>query len=383
LFLFGVYDGHVGPECGDVLRTFLPKYISYHLSQKSSDGVFKNTAKGSNLFKDILKQSFVAMDNDLIHSALNEKYGFDLNLIKNAFTGAVTLVTCIFDDNIFVANSGDVRALIGSIGDDGKMMPILLSNDHDMENPNERRRIISEHPGDNEKELTRNQRVLGGLQPTRSFGDANYKYSFEDYQRLAYGIKSKGPSHQMSPFLDTLRIPQNYKSPPYVTAEPDITHHKINTQKDKFIVIASDGLWERLTNEQVVQNMEEFLSNYCQKNSDPSPPNAATFLMKKALESSEVGRDPQSRNVFKNIYNLYRDRWLEYLISIPHPYSRRIRDDITITVIFLEGSCNSAKNVSSKAKIIELQKEFIRYPNFSSKSDQQHMSRKEKRDAKL
>lgn len=46
-------------------------------------------------------------------------------------------------------------------------------------------------------------------------------------------------------------IPPNYHSPPYLTARPDVTYHKL-TPRDKFLIIASDGLWDCLTPLQVI-----------------------------------------------------------------------------------------------------------------------------------
>lgn len=42
------------------------------------------------------------------------------------------------------------------------------------------------------------------------------------------------------------------KTPPYVTAEPIITTTKIEPDNGDFLVLATDGLWECLTNEEVV-----------------------------------------------------------------------------------------------------------------------------------
>ena len=40
------------------------------------------------------------------------------------------------------------------------------------------------------------------------------------------------------------------RSPPYLTAEPDVFHYKLEGN-DKFVVLASDGLWDMLSNEEV------------------------------------------------------------------------------------------------------------------------------------
>lgn len=37
----------------------------------------------------------------------------------------------------------------------------------------------SEHPEDEKGDVIRNGRVLGGLEPTRAFGDARYKWTVE------------------------------------------------------------------------------------------------------------------------------------------------------------------------------------------------------------
>lgn len=37
----------------------------------------------------------------------------------------------------------------------------------------------SEHPEDERNDVIRNGRVLGGLEPTRAFGDARYKWTAE------------------------------------------------------------------------------------------------------------------------------------------------------------------------------------------------------------
>ena len=52
---------------------------------------------------------------------------------------------------------------------------------------------------------------------------------------------------------------QNYKTPPYLTVVPEITHHKLNT-RDKFMVLATDGLWDMMTPMQVIRLVGEHMS---------------------------------------------------------------------------------------------------------------------------
>lgn len=44
----------------------------------------------------------------------------------------------------------------------------------------------------------------------------------------------------------------NCLTPPYLTAEPVITTTKIELEKGDFLILASKGLWDHLTNEQAV-----------------------------------------------------------------------------------------------------------------------------------
>lgn len=104
-------------------------------------------------------------------------------------------------------------------------------------NPDEEARMRKLHP--NEPNVIRNGRVLGGLEPSRAFGDATYKWTREVSERLKQSFFGRTPSPQL-------------KTPPYVTAEPVVTTTKIDPSQGDFVVMATDGLWEMLTNEEVV-----------------------------------------------------------------------------------------------------------------------------------
>jgi pyruvate dehydrogenase phosphatase len=87
--------------------------------------------------------------------------------------------------------------------------------------------------------VVRNGRILGQLEPSRSFGDAFYKWSKETQEKIKRQFFGRTPH----PLL---------KTPPYVTAEPIITTTKIDPSQGDFVVLATDGLWEMLSNEEVV-----------------------------------------------------------------------------------------------------------------------------------
>lgn len=56
----------------------------------------------------------------------------------------------------------------------------------------------------------------------------------------------------VTPILGESALPSNYKTPPYLSARPEIIKHTLSP-RDKFVVIASDGLWDLLSPTQVVR----------------------------------------------------------------------------------------------------------------------------------
>lgn len=180
-------------------------------------------------------------------------------LASNEKSGAVVLCALLDKSHIHVANSGDCRAVVGRKVNN-VIIPIQLTNDHDATNKNEVKRIESKFPN-----IIQNGRIKG-LQPFRALGDKK------------------------------LKIPT-----PYVTCEPEIFSYLIHPD-DEFLVLASDGLWERLSNERVVASVKG--------------PNAATSVVKQALGPScaMVGQ----------------------IMDLKAPVSRQYRDDITVLIVFLK-----------------------------------------------
>lgn len=107
-------------------------------------------------------------------------------------------------------------------------------------------RLRAEHPG--EENVVRSGRILGGLEPSRAFGDSSYKWTREVQEQIKKNFFGRTPSTLL-------------KTPPYVTAEPIITTTKVEPEKGDFVVMATDGLWEMLTNEEVVGLVGQWLES--------------------------------------------------------------------------------------------------------------------------
>jgi pyruvate dehydrogenase phosphatase len=198
-----------------------------------------------------IKTGFLRLDHEIVHESVArvKKAQSKLaaaELLAPALSGSCALLS-FYDSRskeLRVACTGDSRAILGRRGANGKWTATPLSTDQTGGTESEAARLRAEHPG--EPNVVRNGRVLGGLEPSRAFGDAYYKWSLKTNQELKKSYFSRNPS----PLL---------KTPPYVTAEPIITTTKVQPEKGDFVVMATDGLWEMLTNDEVVGLVGQWL----------------------------------------------------------------------------------------------------------------------------
>ena len=271
-------------------------------------------------------------------------------LLAPALSGSCALLS-FYDSKskLFrVACTGDSRAVLGRRNANGNWTATALSEDQTGGTPSEEARLRAEHP--DEPYVVRNGRILGGLEPSRAFGDAYYKWSKETQDRMKRHFLGRTPSALL-------------RSPPYVTAEPIVTTTKIEPSKGDFIVMATDGLWEFLSNEEVVGLVGQWLE------SQPKTPNSSDSSWPKSWFSSgsqglpvenqhgdQAGlgqRGPirrystatadarfvlEDKNAATHLVRNAlggRDRdMVSALLTLPSPYSRRYRDDLTVEVIF-------------------------------------------------
>lgn len=152
-----------------------------------------------------VKKSYI----NKVYDRLQEKLTAE-NKVKSYGCGSTCLVALHFKDinhkdRLQIMNTGDSRAIICR-----KDMAIRLTNDHKPNNPFETHRITE----------------LGG------------KIRYDGYD---YRIKD----------LSVSRAFGDNDSKPYVVHNPDIFDHKID-KNDKFMVLACDGLWDVMTDQDVV-----------------------------------------------------------------------------------------------------------------------------------
>lgn len=175
--------------------------------------------------------------------------------LRVALSGCTACVTYISNGVLHVANLGDSRAVLGVQEPDGHWSAVSLTNDHNAQNPDELQRILGEHPPLERRTVVRHDRLLGQLLPFRAFGDVRFKWSAEMLSRV-YETRPD----ILSAVNEVVRaLPPHYLTPPYLSALPEVTLHHIRPA-DKFLVLATDGLWELMHRQTVVQLVGEQLT---------------------------------------------------------------------------------------------------------------------------
>lgn len=232
-----------------------------------------------------IKSGFTRLDDEIVNKSVEKVFKENsktlaADILAPALSGSCALLS-FYDPRsnlLRVACTGDSRAVLGRRSDSGKWTATALSVDQTGSNPEEEARMRKLHPG--EPKVIHNGRVLGGLEPTRAFGDAVYKWSRETADRLKRSFFARTPSPRLL-------------TPPYVTAEPVVTTTKVNPEKGDFLVLATDGLWEMLTNEEVVGLVGKWLETQ-------HPPGGAATSQLGSVWSRLWGSQPRDLPVEKD-----------------------------------------------------------------------------------
>ncbi|CAN1304498.1 Probable protein phosphatase 2C 38 [Linum perenne] len=259
----GVYDGHAGDQAS--------KFVSHNLFFNLKNAVSDN---GEVVTESVVKKAFHATE---IASA-----------------GTCCLVGLICSGTLFVANAGDSRAVLGRVDRGSKRAtPVQLCNEHNVNIESVREELRSLHPDDSQVVIMKHKswRVRGLIQVSRSIGDVYLKRS--EFQR--------------DPLLPKFRLTESFEKP-ILVAEPEVTVHRLQ-QEDHFVIFASDGLWEHLSNQEAVDIVQNFPRN-----------GIAKRLLKSALHEAAKKREMR-----------YAD-----LKKIDAGVRRHFHDDITIVIVFID-----------------------------------------------
>lgn len=271
---------------------------------------------GSAKIESALRRAFLACDRDLSREIQANLLNTSSNVLLHyylslAISGSCATVVILYKNEAFIASAGDTKAVMGTLKQaelkaevpesDSKVKPITrkilksteLSFEHNSENIKELNRLMSEHPKDEQNYIIRENRLLGSLMPLRAFGDFSFKWSVEKMKQL--GITRAFGSHIIS---------THYKTPPYLTAEPEITKLSLvedadecageedTIQLDRFIILATDGLWEQFEGaRKVVQAVNRYRQNVQQQIDAFTSANLFKFDDSKDGDSKDLEED--------------------------------------------------------------------------------------------
>ncbi|XP_017789773.1 PREDICTED: protein phosphatase 1B-like [Habropoda laboriosa] len=188
---FAVFDGHAGA------------LVSAHSAEHLLECIMQTEEfKAEDVTKGI-HSGFLRLDDEMRElpemSSGKEK------------SGSTAVCAFISPRNIYIANCGDSRAVLCQAGD-----PVFSTRDHKPVLPAEKERI------QNAGGSVMIQRVNGALAVSRALGDYEYK-----------NLKDRGPCEQL------------------VSPEPEIFVRDRDDQHDEFLVLACDGIWDVMNNEEL------------------------------------------------------------------------------------------------------------------------------------
>ena len=216
----GVCDGHgiVGHEVSYYIINNLP----YELNKNFLENKINDIEKISlNKINEIIEKTF---------KKINEKIINDPN-IESTFSGSTCCSVIITPSKIYCANVGDSRAILGKKIRENFYISKEISHDHKPNEKLEKNRILKnggrvESYKDENGNLIGPERVwkfnedIPGLAMSRSFGD-----------EIAHCVG--------------------------IVCYPEIMDFEFE-EEDKFLIVASDGIWEFISSDEAVEILKEF-----------------------------------------------------------------------------------------------------------------------------
>jgi pyruvate dehydrogenase phosphatase len=363
--VWAIFDGHCGPRMSEILKRNLPHIIGGELMEAGC--MDRAYVPNDQHVIQTIKKSFTLIDNEFLDRAREhiekpkegEPRALLISLAAAAHAGSCALVA-LYDPKrsvLRVANTGDSRAVLGRWNQaQGKYVAQAMSTDQTGFNQDEVARLQREHPGEDTVD-PKTGRVFG-LAVTRAFGDARWKWP-EEVTRRAHELFC-GPAPRPNGVI---------KTPPYLTAEPEVTEVKLRDgAHPDFLIMASDGLWDNMSSEDAVTCVQLWLdknkpTNFLEKPKEMMPPSlfggkegtttlssvadlngaeddtyydAEEKCLKWRVSPKHFINEDQNCGVHlvKNALGGRRRDLFTGVMSVAHPWSRNIRDDISVTVLF-------------------------------------------------
>eukprot|EP01083_Nonionella_stella_P070888 189966_1 len=234
--IFCVIDGHGGHAVSSYCQThivdqFIENLNKYVISKQGTDN---HAVTEHEDIQRALHATFKMLDETI------------LNIIGSKSEGATCTLVYFHNEMVFTANVGDSKAVLARMSpdkdhmDENKIEPMLVTKDHTVLQLSEVKRIESK------RGRIVNGRVNGILEVTRSFGDPE--------------MKKIG-----------------------VIAAPNLSKFRVNA-RDKFMMIACDGLWSVFS----LSDAVEFVHSKLAELSKPSVEEVTRTLLADAILNKQA-----------------------------------------------------------------------------------------------
>ncbi|OIT38032.1 PREDICTED: probable protein phosphatase 2C 72 [Nicotiana attenuata] len=219
----GVFDGHGknGQIVSKLVMNKLPSLLLKHtLSLPKITSPIQTVKvvnaesvknKNFNKWKKACLSSFKVVDKDIK----------SLEKLDFSCSGTTAVVAIRQDDDLIIANLGDSRAVLGRKTEEGTIEAVQLTTDLKPSLPSEAERI--RNCGGRVLALEKEAHIQRVWLPNEDAPGLAMSRAFGDFMLKNYGIISR----------------------------PDVSYHHLSPN-DQFLVLASDGVWDVLSNDQVV-----------------------------------------------------------------------------------------------------------------------------------
>lgn len=226
---FAIYDGYSGSMAAEKCARYLGEIL-----EKKVERIYHANMKHENVNKEIVtafNETFEEMDRILLYGVEEQS--------RNRWSGCSALTCLLRGNNLYVANAGNIRAVL--CRGDGSIE--RLSNIHSPWDKKERRRI-RKAKGDICKS-DKTALVNGVVKSTRGLGN--------------HGDPNLKTSVIRTPFVNCLTLEDS----------------------DQFLILASNGIWEVFSEEEVILLLEDILPDIDVK--------AIVMRMQERASALEVG----------------------------------------------------------------------------------------------
>ena len=294
---FGIYDGHGGNQCAEFLRDCLHKLILN--DQNYPENVELAIKNGFQNAEKTFLNNYAVSPTD------------SSNVIDRS--GSCAVVILFVDYKIYVANVGDSRALFSE--NNGKNF-VAITEDHKPNNPKEKNRIIKSGG-----QVYQSQTVISGTDKE----NLNGQILFGPYRVLP------GRLSVSRTIGDIEAKSENFGGNPNVIIPiPDIFIYDLNKNKIDFFIMGCDGIFDQMSNEEIINCAWMILNNNKNKKED------------KNIDEENLDNDNIEYN-FEN-YNIHEKCGLIVDFIIKASMVRKSFDNVTCLMIALKDFINIEEN---------------------------------------